>query len=187
LSATTETQKGRPSRKLIITIGVVAAIALITVASILTGGSTTNAPTNQLVGKSMRSFTLTGLNGGVEKAPWKSGLASVEIFFASWCGPCQSEMPKVATYLRNNNPSPVVVLGIDANDQKGAGRTFVKKDDVTFPVAFDPNGTVTSGVFGFGQLPETVFLNAKGVVVQVYIGAIPEKQLAQGIAKLKSS
>jgi peroxiredoxin len=96
-------------------------------------------------------------------------------------------MPKVAAYLRAHDASPVVVLGIDANDKLGLAQSFVKKDGVKFPVAFDANGSVTSGVFSFPAIPETVFVNAKGVVTKVYFGAIPVKQLAFGIKSLQPS
>ncbi|HVA70955.1 MAG TPA: TlpA disulfide reductase family protein [Acidimicrobiales bacterium] len=170
-------------------LGTVVAIALIAVVSVLTGGKATpnNASTSALVGTHVQSFSLGGLNGGTESAPWTSGRASVLIFFASWCGPCKSEMPKVAAYLRAHDPSPVEVLGIDANDQRAAAQAMVRKDGVNFPVAFDANGVVTSGVFSFLTVPETVFINAKGVVTQVYFGAIPAKQLAQGIKSLRSA
>ena len=165
----------------------VAAVALITVVSVLTGGKATNTPTNQLVGQHMKSFSVAGLNGGTVTAPWVSGHPSVVMFFASWCGPCKAEMPKVAAYLRTHNLSPVAVLGVDVNDPLSAGRAFVKKDGFTFPVASDMNFTVTNGIFGFGGIPETVFLNAKGVVLQVYFGAIPTKQLASDIKLFKSA
>lgn len=171
-------------------IGTVVAIALIVVVSILTGGKVTsggNAPKSALVGQHIKSFSLPGLNGGTETAPWSSGHASVLIFFASWCGPCKSEMPKVAKYISTNSPSPIQVLGMDANDSLGAARAFIKKDGVTFPVAVDPHGSITSGVFGFQNVPETVFLNAKGVVTDVYYGAIPKKRLVAGIESLKTS
>jgi len=172
---------------MLISLGVVVAVVLITVVSIFTGGQPTNASRNVLVGEQMKGFSLPGLDGGVETAPWTSGHKSVLIFFASWCGPCKAEMPKVAAYLRAHDPTPVRVMGVDVNDPRGAGRAFVKKDGFTYPVAYDLNFAVTSGVFGFGGIPETVFLNARGVVVQVYFGAIPEKKLAQGLAGLQSS
>lgn len=166
------------------------AIAAVVVVSILTGGKVTNGnagPKSALVGKHVGTFKLDGLNGGVERAPWTEHRASVLIFFASWCGPCKGEMPKVARYLRANDSSPVEVLGIDANDTLSGGRAMVRRDDVTFPIAFDAHGTVTNGDFGFDTVPESVFINAKGVVTNVYFGAIPEKKLAAGIAKLKSA
>jgi thiol-disulfide isomerase/thioredoxin len=171
-------------------LGTAVAIALIAVVSVLTGGKATpnnGASTSALVGTHVKSFSLGGLNGGTESAPWTSGRASVLIFFASWCGPCKSEMPKVAAYLRTHDPSPIEVLGIDANDDRGAARAMVRKDGVTFPVAFDANGDVTSGVFSFVTVPESVFINAKGVVTQVYFGAIPVKELSRGIKSLQSA
>jgi thiol-disulfide isomerase/thioredoxin len=170
-------------------LGTAVAIALIAVVSVLTGGKATpnNGTTSALVGTHVKSFSLGGLTGGTKSAPWTSGRASVLIFFASWCGPCKSEMPKVAAYLRTHDPSPTEVLGIDANDERGAARAMVRKDGVTFPVAFDANGDVTSGVFSFLTVPETVFINAKGVVTQVYFGAIPVKDLSRGIKSLRSA
>ena len=170
-------------------IGTVLAIALIVVVSVLTGGKVTpNQTTNSaLVGTHVNAFSLSGLNGGTERSPWSYGHPSALIFFASWCGPCQSEMPKVAAYLRAHGASPVVVLGLDVNDKRSAAQSFVKKDGVKFPVAFDANANVASGVFSFLGVPETVFVTAKGVVTKVYFGAIPVKQLAQGIQSLRAT
>jgi thiol-disulfide isomerase/thioredoxin len=170
-------------------LGVVIAVALIVVVSILTGGKVTggNTPKSALVGTHIKSFSLDGLSSGTEKSPWSSGHASVLIFFASWCGPCQKEMPKVAAYVAAHDPSPVVVLGMDSNDQRGPAKAFIKKSDVTFPVAFDALGQVASEDFGFQSLPETVFLNKKGVVTDVYVGAIPTKQLRAGIKSLQTA
>jgi hypothetical protein len=96
-------------------------------------------------------------------------------------------MPKIASYIRAHNPSPVDVLAIDAIDERSSAQAMIRRDHVTFPVAFDPNGVVTNGVFGFGEIPESVFISAKGVVIKVYYGAIPEQQLARGIKMLKAS
>lgn len=193
MSVTTEAPRRHLSKRVVMSIiAVVLAVVLIAVVSALTGGNVTSGgngkvlPTTKLVGEHVKDFTLTGLNGGEIHAPWTQGRASVLIFFASWCLPCQGEMPKVAAYIRTHSPSPVEVVGIDANDERSAAQAFVKKDGVTFPVAFDANGTVTSGIFGFAELPESVFINAKGVVTNVHFGAIPKRALASGIKALKS-
>jgi thiol-disulfide isomerase/thioredoxin len=170
-------------------IGTVMAVTLIVVVSVLTGGRVTNGstqPPNQLVGKHVASFTLGGLKGGTIVAPWKSGHAAVVIFFASWCGPCKAEMPKVASYLRHHNEGAVEVIGMDSHDRRGPAMNFVKDSGVVFPVAFDPNLTVAT-IFNLAALPDTAFVNAKGVVTKIYIGAIPAKQLAKGLAALRAS
>jgi peroxiredoxin len=178
---------------IVVLAAVVLTVVLIAVVSAATGGKVTSRDgkgsvlaTTKLVGHHVQSFKLAGLSGGKIHAPWTQGHASVLIFFASWCTPCQGEMPKVAAYIRTHSPSPVDVVGVDANDERSAAQAFVKKDGVTFPVAFDANGAVTSSVFGFQELPESVFINAKGVVKKVYFGAIPERVLASGIKTLQS-
>lgn len=164
------------------------AIAAIAVVSVLTGGNVTggkSGPTSALVGHHLEKFTLAGLNGGHVVAPWVTHRASVVVFFASYCGPCQSEMPKIAKYIRVHNPLTVEVIAVDATDVRASAQAMVKKDDVTFPVAYDPQGAVTSGIFGFEDVPESAFVNAHGVVTGVHYGAIPEKQLAAAIASLR--
>jgi len=171
-------------------IGTVVAVGLIVVVSILTGApvkSNNGLPTSNLVGESVKGFTLAGLNGGTESAPWASGHPGVLIFFASYCGPCHKEMPKVATYLRTHDEKPIVVMGVDAEDVRSSAQAFIKKSKVAFPIAFDPNGVVTTNIFKFETVPETVFVSKRGVVEQVYFGAIPVAQLKSGLATLRKA
>jgi thiol-disulfide isomerase/thioredoxin len=171
-------------------IGTAVAVALIAIVSAFTGGHvTTNdgQPTSELVGKSVAKFSLVGLNARTVVSPWSHHHASVLIFFASWCGPCQGEMPKIAAYVHTHSEPGVRIIGIAANDPHAAALKFIEKDDVTFPVAYDPNSTVTAGIFQFTTLPETAFVNAKGVVTQVYFGAIPKSDLIKGIAALRAA
>ena len=175
------------SRKKVLSISLGSAVALIVIVSVLTGGyaKNTNLSTSAvLVGHHLSGFSLDGLFGGKVNAPWESGRPSVEIFFASYCGPCRAEMPKIAKYLRTHFLGRVAILAIDATDERPAGQAMVKGDGFTFPVGFDPNGVVTGGVFGFNYVPESAFVNAKGVVTEVYYGAIPKQQLASGIKSL---
>jgi thiol-disulfide isomerase/thioredoxin len=189
LSDTTSPPRLRPSQKaLFIGSGTTIAIIAIVVVSIFTGGHVTpnnNEPTSALVGKAVATFSLSGLKSGTVEAPWKSHHAAVLIFFASWCGPCKSEMPKVASYLRHHNEGSIRVIGIDAGDSRGSAMSFVEKSGVTFPIAFDPNNTVTNGIFNFATVPESAFVSAKGIVTQVYFGAIPKSVLVKGIAALR--
>ncbi|MGP8009142.1 MAG: TlpA disulfide reductase family protein [Acidimicrobiales bacterium] len=177
-------------RSILICSGVAVVVGAIALISDLTGSNGTGnppAPVAALVGQRVKDFSIGGLNGGTITAPWESGKASVLVFFASYCVPCRSEMPIIAKYLRAHSPKAVEVLGVDTIDERSSAESMVKRDGVTFPVAFDPNGVVTTGVFGFGQIPESVFVNTKGVVEKVYFGAIPKRQLALGIRSLETT
>lgn len=169
-------------------IGTVVAVALIVVMSILTGGSVKSkaqASSNALVGKTVASFTLTSLTGGTVKAPYASGHPTVIFFFASWCGPCHTELPRVAKYLASHNEGSIAILGVDEVDAPKSGLSFARSAHVKFPLGNDPSGAVEASIFKFAYLPYTVFVNAKGVVEGVNYGDISLHRLASGIAAIK--
>ena len=173
-------------------IGALLAITLIVTVSALTGKTVTlgqnQMPTSVLVGTKVASFSLPGVNGGTIQAPWKTGHAGAVMFFASWCTPCQNELPKVTEFLRHHSYGSVQLIGVD---EEGAAsglpnaKTFVAKTHVQFPVGFDPNDSVVTGIFKFGQLPETVFVSKSGVVREVIFGAISPKRLDSELQKLQ--
>ncbi len=194
MSATTSegTRRSPKKKAIVIATSVVLVIALVGIVSALTGGEVTPGQKNsltssKLVGHHIHDFSLDGLNGGVITSPWSSGHSSVLVFFASYCGPCKGEMPKIAKYIRTHNLSPIDVVAVDAVDKRSAAQAMIKRDGVTFPVAYDPNGTITTGLFGFEDVPESVFLNARGVVKAVYYGAIPKNVLIAGLKTLTST
>ena len=191
-SEATKPRRGHPSKMMFVSIGLgtVFALILITIVSVLTGGTVhaKNALTSSsLVGTQVKSFSLKTLDGATQVLPWHEHHPGVLIFFASWCTPCKGEMPKVATYVRTHDLGSVRVIGVDANDKLSSGRSFVRRDGVDFPVVFDANGDVTGGVFGFLNLPETVFVDAKGVITGVYYGAIPTSELSDGLRTLRGA
>lgn len=174
-------------------IGALVAISLIVTVSVLTGKPVTlgknQQPTSALVGKRVSSFTLDGVNGGKVSAPWKTGKAGAVMFFASWCTPCQSELPKVTKFLTTHHYS-VELVGVDeegAANGLAAAQAFVSKNHVQFRVGFDPNDSVVTGIFKFGQIPETVFVSKTGVVKSVVFGAISAHRLDQELTKLQNA
>jgi peroxiredoxin len=174
-----------------IAIGVIIAVALIAVVSVLTGGKVTDQggqTISPLVGTTIKPFSGTGVTSARVRAPWASGHPTVVMFFGSWCAICHTEMPLVSSYLRAHDVAPVSVLGDDNNEPLGDAKSFVKKLGLTFPVISDPNNHISVGVFKFtfGD-PETVFLNRHGVVKEVHLGAISIKELKAGIAELAAA
>ena len=164
-------------------IGLVLAIVLIAVVSHFTGG-TVQQPSaltsSHQVGKHVKAFTEASLQDGPDvTAPCKTGHPSVVMFFASWCTVCREELPKIEKYLSAHNLGSTQVIGIDALDAKSAGRTFVKQMGLSYPVAYDPDGKVTTNEFGISNLPETMFIDKSGVIKGVYLGAIPVSEFSK--------
>lgn len=132
-------------------------------------------------GDPVPSFTLARLGGGapvsVPADGGGDGRAAVLVFFASWCGPCQKEMPALAhTYAREQSSSSplarVRILGIDGADPTADALGFVHRSGVTFPVGVDGDYRVTQGRFGFAGLPETVFVTSNGTIAAIHYGGV---------------
>ena len=65
----------------------------------------------------------------------------------------------------------VHVIGVDSEDSTGSAKSFIKSAGVTFPVAYDPDTTVTSGLFYFRGDPYAVFVKGDGTIQKIVAGA----------------
>lgn len=102
-------------------------------------------------------------------------------FWASWCVPCQREMPAFESAHRQLG-ARVVFIGVDTKDARRAARDFLQETGVTYDSGYDPDGTVADA-YGLYGLPSTVFISANGKIVDRHSGEIAHDQLLELIAK----
>jgi peroxiredoxin len=83
-------------------------------------------------------------------------------FWATWCKPCESEMPGMERLHLRYKDRGLVVLAV-SEDAGGAGIVgpFLKKHGLTFPVGLDPDMSV-AGLYGVWALPSTFIIDRKG-------------------------
>jgi peroxiredoxin len=91
--------------------------------------------------------------------------------WATWCAPCQSEMPGLQRLADRFADSGLRVVGvsIDAPGSDGAVRRFVNDHGIRFAIARDPGQRVTR-VFSTIGVPETFLFDRHGRLVQRWIG-----------------
>lgn len=100
-------------------------------------------------------------------------------FWATWCGPCQSEMPafnKLYHEYGDEIQFMMVNLTDGYQDTVEKASEFINKNGYDFPVFYDTEYEA-SYVYGVSGVPASVFINAKGEVVDAYMGAMSEQML----------
>ena len=116
-----------------------------------------------------------GSNISVSSSSGSSGQPTVLLFFGNWCPSCHQELPPLAAAVRHQNQAggalaQVRVVGVDSLDKVPNAKSFIHSTGVTFPVAYDPDTTVTSGLFYFTGDPYAVFVRADGTIAKIVAG-----------------
>ena len=115
------------------------------------------------------AFSLHSRDGDqVSLASLKGDVVMIN-FWATWCGPCREEMPKLeAIYQRYNNLG-FTLLGVNVEDNPTGAAKFLKETPVSFPILFDPKSTV-SKLYHVEAMPSTVLVGRDGTMRFIHHG-----------------
>ncbi len=121
-------------------------------------------------GTKIVNFALNDLSGHSVRLSSFAGKVVVLNFWATWCGPCRSEMPSLETLYNKYKAQGLVVVGVNLEESSGAVRQFVKHDGITFPILLDSSGRVALA-YGARSIPVTYVIDRAGDVTSGGIGA----------------
>ena len=100
--------------------------------------------------------------------------------WASWCGPCVTEMPALQAFAASEGANGVQVVGF-ALDDPAAVRAFVARTGVTYPILVDTPDLDDAGVrLGNpkGVLPYSILVSSDGRLLKQRIGPFEEEEIA---------
>jgi peroxiredoxin len=128
-------------------------------------------------------FTLTDANGVRVKLSDYKGKVVLLNFWATWCGPCNIEVPWFIDFEKRYEPHGLVVLGISMDDDWDAVKPYLEAKKVNYPVALG-NDHVAELYGGVGSLPTTFLIDRRGTIASMHVGLVSRATYQQEITYL---
>lgn len=142
-------------------------------------------PLEDVIGMPLPDMTLETLDGRSVRFRDLAGQIVVLNFWATWCVPCQREMP-LLQQLQDERADVRVITITDPHlgQTEGAIREFLARYTLTLPVALAEEDGPLFRLFEVAQLPTTVFVDRAGIVRLRHLGELTEDDLSATLSQL---
>ncbi len=131
-------------------------------------------------------FTVTDWEGNAVKLSDNFGKPIIINFWATWCGPCQSELPAFnEAYGRYKDEVTFMMVDLTDgyNDSVSSVKEFVNSYGYDFPVYFDTDYE-GANAYEVYSIPFTVTIDKNGNIVSTHLGSMDESTLEGYINEL---
>jgi len=147
------------------------------------GAAAQPALVHTLVGMQAPAFARRDLAGQSISLSRLRGRVVLLNFWATWCAPCQAEMPAFNSWQLEYGSRELAVIGISMDDDEDSARKLVERLKIGYPVAMGDAklGKLYGGVLG---LPLTFLISRDGKVLAQFQGDSDLKTIER---KLKSA
>ncbi|PYY14374.1 MAG: TlpA family protein disulfide reductase [Acidobacteria bacterium] len=138
--------------------------------------------------RNVRKLTLRDLNGNKTHVSDYQGRVVVLNFWATWCGPCKEELPRLAKMADQYAAQNVafVLASIDEQKKLEAVRGFVAQQKVTLPVWVGADVDLLEQLSGTNVVPATLIIDHKGEIVRAINGEAREEDVREAVDWLLS-
>lgn len=137
----------------------------------------TDAPEESQAPIPALDFALTDQFGNTHTLDQYKGKTILLNFWATWCGPCRSEMPDLQAVYEDygNNEKDLVVLGVAAPNlgQEGSAEdisAFLEENGYTYPTLMNEDASLFYS-YGISSFPTTFMIDKNGNVYGYIMGA----------------
>jgi peroxiredoxin len=131
------------------------------------------------IGASAPDFSTMRLSGEPFVLSQTRGTPIILNFWATWCVPCEIEMPELQA-LHVAHPS-IRVIGVNLSESPAVIADWMARGGFTFDIALDPAGQIAS-LYALRGQPTTFILSPSGVILEILYGATTRAALEDILA-----
>ncbi|MCG8590854.1 MAG: TlpA family protein disulfide reductase [Proteobacteria bacterium] len=128
-----------------------------------------DVPPRLAKGQPAPAFELEKLSGGSLALESLRGHVVLINIWATWCKPCEDEMPAMERLYQGLSGSGFELLAVSIDDERDPVEAFQARYRLGFPILLDPDQGV-SRLYQTTGVPESILVDAEGRVVERYIG-----------------
>ncbi len=141
--------------------------------------------THPEVGYTAPDFTLQTLSGKTVTLSDLRGKPVYLNFWASWCPPCQAEIPEIEKFYQTYNPNvTVLAVNLTTQDKMTDIENIINQDKVTFPVLLDRSNTSSvADLYQVDGIPASFFIDKNGIIRDQVVGGMTYAMMQTSIGK----
>lgn len=136
------------------------------------------------VGSIAPDFTLKNIDGTNQQLSDYRGKGVVLNFWATYCPPCEKEMPYLEKAYQKYKDQGIEILAVDTGEPTMLVNQFVSRKNLTFPILLDRDGLVIDQ-YQVQNLPITIFINSKGEIIEKVSGELTQEKIEEGFESIK--
>jgi thiol-disulfide isomerase/thioredoxin len=131
------------------------------------------------------AWSLPDQNGATIRSTNFAGKVVILDFWATWCGPCQAEIPDLVALQAKYRADGLVVVGADVSDSAQDVRTFLATNSPAINYQIVMSNDATDAAYGgIAYIPDTFIIDRRNLIRKEYVGTQSGSTLERQIIPL---
>jgi len=134
------------------------------------------------------AFTVTALDGSKFTLDAMGGRVVLIDFWATWCGPCNEELPHIRKIAKEFAGQPLVIISVSWDNDETKWKDFITKNEMTWVQYRDADHSLSKS-FGIESIPHYFTIDTDGALTAEMLGSGSdvEGKLKKLLAKAKTT